>query len=127
MNIQKPTSEYLENGLKTFLDNFVKYYNDGKISDLYDSFSADYKNQISLDEFSKAMKNYKERFGGITDWKYLYSVYLGNRGGIDGFNIYFHTDLQSDYLIFKEGFLKLLMLHDGNEIKYFGGEWMLSK
>jgi hypothetical protein len=127
INIHKLTKEYLESGLNAFLDNFIELYNDGKIDELYDSFPPDYKSQISLDTFRSSMTKNKEKFGAITGRKYLFTLYLGNKGGIDGFNVYLHTDLNSDKLIFKEGFLKLLIIQEGNEFNYFGGEWLLSR
>jgi hypothetical protein len=127
MNIHTPSNDYITIELPAFLKNYLAYYNSGNFDELYSTFSSEYQSQISLEKFKTAMNLTKSKFSSIKNINFLFPLYLGSRGGVDGYNIYLHTDLESTNLTFKEAYLKLLILYDGSVYKYFGSEWMLSR
>ena len=126
-NAHSPDTTFVSDDLEKFMSNFKEKYNSDQFEDLYSTFSDDYRNQISLETFKESMARNKKLFSAVSDFKYMYSIYLGAKGGIDGYAVYFHSTLNSATLQFHEGYLKLIFINNAGTYEYMGGNWLLAK
>lgn len=124
MNFEKMQNKFLETDLNDFLDNYVKYFNSDNFLDIYSSLSEEYKSQISYYSFLASMEKNKSIFNHINSIEYLYFLYLGERSGVKGFNVYIKaTILVGDNE--KTGYMKILFIEDDNSYKYMGSGWLV--
>jgi hypothetical protein len=120
INTEKLPESLNSNELNKLIKEYIEFYNINNVPLIYNMYGDNAKKQVSFEKFKNSLESSTKIIDKITEGSYSEYIYLGKKGGLRGYYIYYDIKFTSNNILYNIGTLRIQIVDEEKGYSIYG-------